>query len=56
MRGRPKKEETRSRSMRVRINEDEEKILNTLCDNLEIDRSECIRRALRTLYIMQNNR
>jgi predicted transcriptional regulator len=51
MRGRPKKEVTKDHIIGVRLNSEEKKILDNLCEKLETDPSDIIRRSIEMLYL-----
>lgn len=50
MRGRPKEENTRNIVCKVRLNEDENNILNEICQQTESTKSDVVRNALAAYY------
>lgn len=51
MRGRPKKEVTKNHMIGARLNSEEKEILDNLCDELNTDPSDIIRRAITMMYL-----
>ena len=53
MRGRPKNKFSRGLICKVRLNEDEMRMLSDLAARFEVSKSEVLRMALRSLHIMK---
>lgn len=55
-RGRPEKKNARNKQYRLRINDEEERMLNYLAFNAGLPKSEILRKGIKCLYNMQNSR